>query len=98
MDTATLRRELIGERLMARDSGRYWRSEPPTEETLARVERRLGWGHVYGLAELNAVIREVSYDVDTIRRELLARGILSFSGASNSERYWLARPPEEKLR
>ena len=93
-DTATLRRELIGERLMARDSGRYWRSEPPSEETLARVERRLEWGRIYSLAELTALIREVARDVDTTRRELLTRGALGFAG----DRYWLARPPEERLR
>lgn len=93
-DTATLRRELIGERLMARDSGRYWRSEPPSEEALARVERRLEWGRVYTLAELTAAIREVARDVDTTRRELLARGALAF----DRDRYWLARPPEERLR
>lgn len=95
-DTATLRRELIGERLMARDGGRYWRSEPPSEETLARVERRLEWGRIYPLAELSAQIREVARDVDTTRRELLARGVLGFSG--DGGHYWLARPPEERLR
>jgi predicted transcriptional regulator len=93
-DTATLRRELIGERLMARDSGRYWRSEPPSEEALARVERRLEWGRIYTLDELKAQIREVARDADTTRRELLARGVLGFAG----DRYWLARPPEERLR
>lgn len=93
-DTATLRRELIGERLMAREGGRYWRSEPPSEETLARVVRRLEWGRIYSQAELTALIREVARDVDTTRRELLARGALSFAG----DRYWLARPPEERLR
>lgn len=93
-DTATLRRELIGERLMARDGGSYWRSEPPSEETLARVERRLEWGRIYSLAELTALLRELARDADTTRRELLARGILGFSG----DRYWLARPPEERLR
>ncbi len=93
-DTATLRRELIGERLMARDAGRYWRSEPPTEETLARIERRLEWGRIYSLAELTALLREVARDADTARRELLARGVLGFAG----DRYWLARPPEERLR
>jgi hypothetical protein len=95
-DIATLRRELIGERLMARDAGRYWRSEPPSEETLARVERRLEWGRVYTLSELSAAIREVARDVDTTRRELLARGVIGFSG--DGGRYWLARPPEERLR
>lgn len=92
-DTATLRRELIGERLMARDGGRYWRSEPPSEKTLARVERRLEWGRIYSQVELTALIREVARDVDTTRRELLARGALGFAG----DRYWLARPPEERL-
>ncbi|HEX9035687.1 MAG TPA: metalloregulator ArsR/SmtB family transcription factor [Ktedonobacterales bacterium] len=95
-DTATLRRELIGERLLARDSGRYWRSEPPSEEALARVLRRLEWGRIYTLAELTAQIHEVARDADTVRGELLARGALSFSG--DRERYWLARPPEERLR
>ena len=95
-DTAYLRRELVGERLMARDAGRYWRSEPPTEETLARVMRRLEWGRIYTLAELSAQIREVARDVDTTRRELLARNWLRLSG--DEPRYWVANPPEELLR
>ena len=64
---------------MARDGGRYWRSEPPSDEALARVERRLEWGRIYSLAELTALIRELARDADTTRRELLARGILGFS-------------------
>lgn len=93
-DPATLRRELIGERLMARDGGRYWRSEPPSEETLTRLERRLEWGRIYSLAELTALIREVARDVDTARRELLARGSL----AVERDHYWLTRPSGERLR
>jgi hypothetical protein len=95
-DTAYLRRELVGERLMARDAGRYWRSEPPSEETLARAMRRLEWGRIYTLAELNAQIREVARDVDTTRRELLARNWLRLSG--DDPRYWVTNPPEELLR
>ena len=95
-DTAYLRRELVGERLMARDAGRYWRSEPLTEETLARAMRRLEWGRIYTLAELNAQIREVARDVDTTRRELLSRNWLRLSG--DEPRYWMANPPEEMLR
>lgn len=94
-DTAYVRRELVGERLMARDHGRYWRSEPPSEETLSRVMRRLEWGRIYTLAELTAQIREVARDVDTTRRELLARNWLRLSG--DDPRYWVTNPPEELL-
>ena len=95
-DAAYLRRELVGERLMARDGGRYWRSEAPTEETLARAMRRLEWGRIYTLAELNAQIREVARDVETTRRALLTRNWLRLGG--DDPRYWLTSPPEERLR
>ena len=32
-DTATLRRELVGEKLLAREHGAYWRTPPAVEET-----------------------------------------------------------------
>ncbi len=92
-DTAYLRRELVGEKLMARDHGRYWRTEPLTDALLQAIGRRLEWGRVYSLAELDTVIREQTRDTDAARRELLARGTL----ATERERYWLARPPEERL-
>jgi hypothetical protein len=92
-DAAYLRRELIGERLMARDHGRYWRTEPLTDEALQRLTRRLEWGRIYTEAELNALIREQTRDADSARRELLARGTLTLE----RDRYWLTRPPEERL-
>ncbi|HET9112125.1 MAG TPA: metalloregulator ArsR/SmtB family transcription factor [Ktedonobacterales bacterium] len=92
-DSATLRRELIGERLLARDHGRYWRTEPLTEETLARLIRSLEWGRIYTAEELTAAIRQHTRDTDSARRELLARGAL----VMERDRYWLARPPEERL-
>lgn len=92
-DTAYLRRELIGERLMARDHGRYWRTEPLTDAALQRLERRLEWGRIYTLDDLNAVIHEQTRDTDSARRDLLARGTL----ATERERYWLAHPPQERL-
>lgn len=92
-DTATLRRELIGEQLLARDHGRYWRTEPLTDAMLAQIERRLEWGRIYSSAELTARMREVVRDTDSARRELLKRSVLSFE----RERYWLTRPPDERL-
>lgn len=92
-DTAALRRELIGERLMARDHGRYWRAEPLTEAALRRMERLLMWGRVYSGADLAQALREVTRDVDSARRELLQRGALAYEG----DHYWLTRPPETAL-
>ncbi len=92
-DAAYLRRELIGERLMARDHGRYWRTEALTEPLLRRVEGSLEWGHVYTQAELDTLIRQHARDAEAIRRELLARGTL----ATERDRYWLTRPPEARL-
>lgn len=92
-DSATLRRELIGERLLARDHGRYWRTEPLTEEALARFIRSLEWGRIYTAEELNTAIRQHTRDADSARRELLARGSL----VTERDRYWLARPPEDRL-
>lgn len=92
-DAAYLRRELIGERLMARDHGHYWRIEPLTDARLQRLEGNLEWGRVYTQTELDAAIHEHARDAEAARRELLARGTL----ASERDRYWLARPPEERL-
>lgn len=92
-DAAYLRRELVGERLMARDHGRYWRTEPLTEAQLQRIERQLAWGRIYTLDDLNVVLREQTRDTDSARRELLARGTL----ATERDRYWLAHPPQERL-
>jgi len=92
-DSAYLRRDLIGERLLARQHGRYWRTEPLTEEAMARLTRSLEWGHIYTLAALNALIREQRRDVDSARRELLARNVLTLDG----DHFWRTRPPEELL-
>jgi Mn-dependent DtxR family transcriptional regulator len=92
-DVAYLRRDLIGERLMARDHGRYWRTEPLSDEAVGRLARSLEWGRIYTQAELDAIIREQRRDVDSAHRELLARGIL----ALERDRYWLAKPPSERL-
>lgn len=92
-DSAYLRRDLIGERLLARERGRYWRTEPLTDEALARLTRSLEWGRIYTLDALNAVIREQRRDVDSARRELLARNILTLDG----DHFWLIRPPDELL-
>lgn len=92
-DSAYLRRELVGERLMAREHGRYWRTEPLTDEAMARLTRSLEWGRIYTLAELNAVIREQRREVDSARRELLARGSMTLDG----DHFWLTRPPEDLL-
>ncbi len=92
-DVAYLRRDLIGERLMARDHGRYWRTEPLTEETLRQMERRLEWGRIYSDIELLEAIREQTRDPAAARLALLERGTL----ASERNRYWLARPPEDRL-
>ena len=37
-DTATLRRELVGEKLMAREHGVYWRIQPDAEEVTVQEE------------------------------------------------------------
>jgi DNA-binding MarR family transcriptional regulator len=92
-DVAYLRRELVGLRLMARERGRYWRVEALTDELLRQVEQHLAWGRIYTQDELDALIHERARDADAVRRELLARGTL----ASERDRYWLARPPEERL-
>ena len=92
-DAAYLRRELVGERLMARDHGRYWRTEPLTDDLLRRLEESLEWGRVYTQAKLDAALREQAHDAEAARREMLARGTL----ASERDRYWLARPPKERL-
>jgi DNA-binding MarR family transcriptional regulator len=92
-DSATLRREMIGERLLARDHGRYWRTEPLTEQALARLARSLEWGRIYTQAELDALIGAQRRDVDGCRRELLARGVV----AMERDHFWLAKPPEHRL-
>ena len=92
-DVASLRRDLIGERLLGRDHGRYWRTEPLTEETLRQLERRLEWGRIYSEAELLAVLREQVRNPESARRALLERGTLSAEGGH----YWLTRPPEDRL-
>ncbi len=92
-DVAYLRRDLIGERLVARDHGRYWRTEPLTEQALARLARSLEWGRIYTQAELDAIIREQRRDVDGSRRELLTRGVV----AMERDHFWLAKPPEHRL-
>lgn len=92
-DSATLRRELIGERLLARDHGRYWRTEPLTEQALARLARSLEWGRIYTQSELDAHIRTQRRDVDGTRRELLARDFV----AMERDHFWLAKPPEDRL-
>ncbi|HEX5572028.1 MAG TPA: DUF2087 domain-containing protein, partial [Ktedonobacterales bacterium] len=83
----------IGERLLAREHGRYWRTEPLTDEALARLTRSLEWGRIYTLDALNALIREQRRDVDSARRELLARNLITLDG----DRFWLTRPPEDLL-
>jgi DNA-binding CsgD family transcriptional regulator len=92
-DSATLRRELIGARLLARDHGRYWRTEPLTDEALVRLAHSLEWGRIYTPDELTIAVRQHTRDTDSARRELLARGAL----ATERDRYWLAKPPEERL-
>jgi DNA-binding transcriptional ArsR family regulator len=93
-DSATLRRELIGEQLLARDHGRYWRTEPLTDAALDQIERRLEWGRIYTERELAAFLRQQTHSADSARRALLARGALTF----DRDRYWLSRPPEERLK
>ncbi len=93
-DSATLRRELIGEQLLAREHGRYWRAEPLTDATLEQIERKLEWGHIYTERELSALLRQQTHSADSARRALLARGSLTF----DRDRYWLSRPPEERLK
>lgn len=93
-DSATLRRELIGEQLLARDHGRYWRAEPLTDAALEQIERKLEWGRIYTDHELAALLRQQTHSADSARRALLARGALTF----DRDRYWLTRPPEERLK
>lgn len=92
-DVAYLRRELVGQRLLARERGRYWRVEALTDDLLRRVERKLAWGRIYTQDELDAQIHEQARDAAAVRGELLAHGTL----ASERDRYWLARPPDDRL-
>ena len=92
-DTAYLRRELIGLRLMRRERGQYWRSAPPTDEMIEELTRQFEWGRIYTEDEVNAILRERQRDIAALRQELLARNIL----ASERAGYWLTRPPTERL-
>ncbi len=92
-DTAYLRRELVGAGLMARDHGRYWRTEPLSDESLRQVARQLEWGRIYTADELDAAIHERAHDASAMRSALLERGAL----ATERDRYWLARPPEGSI-
>ncbi|MDE3229733.1 MAG: metalloregulator ArsR/SmtB family transcription factor, partial [Chloroflexota bacterium] len=68
-DVAYLRRELVGQRLMARERGRYWRTEELTDDLLRRAEQRLAWGRIYTQDELDALIHHEARDEEAVRRE-----------------------------
>ncbi len=92
-DSAYLRRDLIGAKLMRREHGQYWRADPPTAETLAELEARFTWGRLYTEPEVNAIIGADHHDITTLRQELVTRNILT----SVRGKFWLTRPPDEAL-
>ncbi|MEO7003250.1 MAG: metalloregulator ArsR/SmtB family transcription factor [Ktedonobacterales bacterium] len=92
-DVAYLRRDLVGLRLMRRENGQYWRSQPSTPEALAALASRFTWGRIYSEVEINELIGANARDVTALRQDLLAGQYL----AGERDHYWLIRPPEEQL-
>ncbi len=93
-DSAYFRRELIGEKLMQRDQGIYWRisnSVGEREDHLAwlrNLARRFEYGHAYEESEIDEILQRGNEGISGVflRHELAAENLLNIE----SGLYWRA--------